>query len=130
MNGIHNNKTKEQSTVVGWITEIWKSSIFENISKYCRKCYFLVIYKYYVYMCKHRNWFNNKSYFTLHGNFYPNALNSLLPEFFISSFFGIYPKIVSFNLPTHRRDAHGKCLWWSLPKLKSQFWLNVLYMTR
>ena len=29
-----------------------------------------------------------------------------MPEFFLSSFFGTYPIIGSFHLPTHSRDAH------------------------
>ena len=49
---------------------------------------------------------------------------TLLPELFFSSFFGIYPKIGSFRLPTHSRDAHRKFFWWSLLKLKSKVLLN------
>ena len=34
------------------------------------------------------------------------CFNPLVPEFLFSSFFGTQPKIGSFRLPTHRRDAH------------------------
>ena len=34
--------------------------------------------------------------------------NPLPPEFFFLLFFGTYPKIGSFRLPTHSRDAHRK----------------------
>ena len=35
-------------------------------------------------------------------------INPLLTEFFFSSFFGTYPNIGSFRLPTHSRDGHRK----------------------
>ena len=38
-----------------------------------------------------------------------HSINPLPPElFFFSSFFGTKPKIDSFRLPTHSRDAHRK----------------------
>ena len=40
-------------------------------------------------------------------------------NFFFHSFSGRKPKIGSFRLPTHSRDAHRKFFWWSLLKLKS-----------
>ena len=50
------------------------------------------------------------------------AINTLWTELFFSSFFGTYPKIGSFHLPTHRRDAHRKFFWWSLLKIELKFW--------
>ena len=57
-------------------------------------------------------------------------INPLLPEFFFSWFFGTYPKIGSFRLPTHSPDALRKFFWWSILKLKSKFCINVPCMAR
>ena len=50
------------------------------------------------------------------------VVNPLWTEFFFSSFFGTWPKIGSFRLPTHWRDAHRKFFWWSLLKIELKFW--------
>ena len=47
----------------------------------------------------------------------------LLPEFFLSSFFGTG----SFSLPTHSRDAHRKFFLWSLLILGSKCWHFVYF---
>ena len=53
-------------------------------------------------------------------------INPLVPEFFFSSFFGTLPKIGSFPLPTHSRDAHRIFFFlWSLLILESKFWQFV-----
>ena len=49
------------------------------------------------------------------------AINPLWTKFFFSSFFGTYPKIGSFCLPTHRRNAHRKFFWRFLLKIELKF---------
>ena len=44
-----------------------------------------------------------------------------LTKFFSSSLFRTYPKIGSFRLSTHSRDAHKKFFWLSLFKIELKF---------
>ena len=77
------------------------------------------------YMSK-RNW---QSYSCVP---YGTLLKKCLFHFFLTLYCtnSSLRKIGSFRLPTHSRDAHRKFFWWSRLKLKSKFWLNVLYMAR
>ena len=53
-------------------------------------------------------------------------LNPLLPEFFFLRFFrDIIPKIGSFRLLTHSREAHRTFFLWSLLILGLKFWQFV-----
>ena len=55
-----------------------------------------------------------------HVNCWDCHLNPLWTKFFFSTFFG--HNLIGFSLlPTHRRDAHRKFIWWSLLKIELKF---------
>ena len=84
-----------------------KYNSWENLDvKYYRKCIGIRLKKFKQFF------FFRKTFETLFlfsvGSQIPTSFNPLPPGFFFSSFFGTYPKIGSFRLPTHSRDAHRK----------------------